>query len=63
MTSKSTKAWASAESELPENARPYLRQMRDDYTAAARLHVPGFTGGPSPKILAELIRRGWRKEE
>jgi hypothetical protein len=61
MTVKADKKWTDAEGTLPADSRPLLRRLREDYMAAARLHVPGYTGGPSAKILAELIRQGWRK--
>ena len=61
MTLKSDEKWSKAEAALPKKLQPLLKQLREDYVAAARLHVPGWTGGPSPEILAELIRQGWRK--
>jgi hypothetical protein len=61
MTRKVDEKWRKTEAELPEQSRPLLRQLRADYTAAAKLHVPTWTGGPSAEILAELIRQGWHK--
>jgi hypothetical protein len=63
MTLKPDKNWTEAEATLPVNSRSMLRQLREDYVVAGRLYVPRYTGGPSSKILAELIRQGWRKEE
>jgi hypothetical protein len=61
MITKPDDRWQKAAADLPEALRPLLREMREDYIAASKLHVPGWTGGPNPKILAELIKRGWRK--
>ncbi len=62
MTRKSDNDWAEAETSLPAESRLLLRQLREDYMAAARRHVPTWPGGPSPKILSELIRLGWRRD-
>jgi len=61
MALKPDERWFNAEAELPEGMRPLPKQLREDYLAAARRHVPRWTGGPNPKILTELIRHGWRK--
>lgn len=53
--------WRMAEASLSNEAQSLLRQLRADYLAAACLHVPKWTGGPNPEILAELIRQGWHK--
>ena len=53
--------WEKAEASLPSEAQALLKQLRADYLAAARLHVPKWTGGPNAEILAELIRQGWHK--
>jgi hypothetical protein len=61
MTSQSDAKWSKVEAALPEALRSLLRQLRTDYMAAAKQHVPNYPGGPSAEILAELIRMGWRK--
>ena len=61
MPTKKTDQWAEMGATLPADDQSLLRQFRADYLAAARLHHATWTGGPSPKILAELIRQGWRK--
>jgi hypothetical protein len=61
MPSKDGNPWSKAEAALPSELQHLLRQLRDDYITAARLHVPKWKGGPSPEILAELIRQGWHK--
>ncbi len=61
MTTASDTKWAKAEALLPAELRPILKELRQDYQAASKIHVPNFTGGPSAGILSELIRMGWRK--
>jgi len=40
-----------------------LAELIKDYKAAAEANVPGYSGGISRKIAAELIRMGWRKQQ
>lgn len=58
---KAEDRWAKAEASLTGDRGNLLKQLRADYLAAARLHVPKWSGGPSAEILAELIRQGWHK--
>jgi hypothetical protein len=46
---------------LPEDLRPVLVQLREDYIAARNIHVPAFKGGPNVGILLALIQQGWRR--
>jgi len=39
--------WDEAIAVLPEDLRPVLKQLRDDYVAARDIHVPKFKGGPA----------------
>ena len=52
---------AAVEATLEGDLRQPYTQLVDDYNQAARLHTR-YTGAPSYNILAELIRRGWRKQ-
>jgi hypothetical protein len=48
--------------------RQALAELIEDYNAAAKLHVPNWTGGISwtgginRNVAAELVRMGWRKK-
>ena len=53
--------WDEAMASLPEDLRPVLAQLREDYIAARDIHVPAFKGGPSLGILLELVKLGWRR--
>jgi len=58
-----SKAQIEVENTLTPELRPIFRQFIDDYKSAAQQHVPGYGGGaPSFKIVAQLIREGWRKD-
>jgi hypothetical protein len=49
--------------DIVESEQPKLIQkFKDDYNKAARIYVPGYSGGVSHKIAAEIIRRGWFKQ-
>ena len=61
MTSASETKWATAEALLPVELQPILKELRHDYQAASKKHVPKYKGGPNAGILSELIRMGWRK--
>lgn len=49
----------AAAAELPEDLRPVFFDLAEDYLAAA--HVLHGYAYFSPKILAELVRLGWRR--
>jgi hypothetical protein len=60
-------ATANSASAIEASLGPDLRQafndLIEDYNAAAKLHVPSWRGqGISPRVAAELIRRGWRRQ-
>jgi hypothetical protein len=40
--------WAEAIATLPEDLRPVLLQLRDDYIAARDVHVPSLISGAAP---------------
>lgn len=51
------------ERDLEPELKPIFREFVDDYKAAASAHVSGYKGGgPSFKVVAELVRNGWRKQ-
>jgi hypothetical protein len=47
---------------LPPALRPLFEQLVADYQVAARAHVAGRQPWINYKILADLLRSGWRKE-
>jgi len=60
---KPSKGQIDFEASLEAELRPIFRQFINDYKTAAHQHVPGFSGGvPAFKIVAELVRLGWRKQ-
>jgi hypothetical protein len=59
MSDLRTKAAAS----LPPAMRPVFDQLVADYQAAARTHGAGRQPWINYKILADLLRLGWRKEK
>jgi hypothetical protein len=47
--------------ELSTELETTLKQLKENYEAASRIHVPNWKGGPNMGILSELVRMGWRK--
>ena len=48
-----------ARNSLPDDLKPVFDQLREDYQTSS-LELVGW-GQPSNVILADLIRKGWRK--
>lgn len=59
--SKPSKSREEVEAELAPDQRSVFKELIDDYDAAKELHVPNFPGRANPKIIAELVKSGWRK--
>jgi hypothetical protein len=57
-----SKSRSEIEASLEPDLRQIFRQLIDDYNAAAKVHVPGWKGGANAGIVADLVRRGWRKK-
>ena len=49
------------EASLPPELGAPFNQLFEDYNAAAKIHVPTYRGKVNAGIIAELIRRGWRR--
>jgi hypothetical protein len=60
-SSKKKRSRPEVEAALELELRGPFKQLIDDYNAAAKTHVPNYPGGANPSIIAELVRRGWRK--
>ena len=57
---KASSSKAEAEAILDSDQRLVFAELISDYGEAAKIYTT-YRGGPSPKIIAELVRRGWRK--
>jgi hypothetical protein len=55
------KSRSEVEASLKPELRPAFNQLIDDYNEAAKTHVPNWRGGANASIIAELVRRGWRR--
>lgn len=55
--------WMKAAADLDPERQRMLAELKQDYEVASAIHVPKYKGGPNPGILAELIRRGWCKQD
>jgi hypothetical protein len=49
---------SAIEASLEPDQRQAFKDLIDDYNAAAKQHVPNWRGGISPRVAAELVRRG-----
>jgi hypothetical protein len=63
MSTASNDKWAKAEADMTAELLPILKLLKADYQAASNIHIPNWKGGPNARILAELVRMGWRKME
>jgi hypothetical protein len=63
MSTGSNDKWAKAEAGMTAELLPILKLLKADYQAASNIHIPSWKGGPNARILAELVRMGWRKME
>jgi hypothetical protein len=63
MSTASNDKWAKAEAGMTAELLPILKLLKADYQAASNIHIPNWKGGPNARILAELVRMGWRKME
>jgi hypothetical protein len=63
MSTASNDKWAKAEAGMTAELLPILKLLKADYQAASNIHIPNWKGGPNARILAELVRMGWRKTE
>jgi hypothetical protein len=52
---------AQAEASLPENQRATFARLVEDYKASAEAHTGQVW--VNYKILADLVRAGWRRQE
>jgi hypothetical protein len=53
---------SAIEASLEPNQRQAFKDLIDDYNAAAKLYSQSWRGGISPRVAAELVRRGWRRQ-
>ena len=49
---------SAIEASLEPDQRQAFKDLIDDYNAAAKLHARRWRGGISPRVAAELVRRG-----
>jgi len=60
MAKVNPKLLADAQATLPAELRDMLRKFAEDYLAASEKHVKGGRAFVNYRILAELMRGGWR---
>jgi len=54
---------AEAQATLPPELREMLRAFAEDYLSASEKHVKGGRAFVNYRILAELMRSGWRRTD
>ena len=59
----SNEKWAKVEAGMTAELLAILKLLKADYQAASNIHIPNWKGGPNARILAELVRMGWRKSD